>query len=68
MCTKDLLQTAIKFGDRQVDELARLSHLSAHYRAVFFRALHHARCGRIARVVEILETELETHKDPKHHE
>jgi hypothetical protein len=59
MSTKNLLQTAIKLGDQQVDELVRLSRLSAHYRSALFRALHYARCGRTSRAIEIIEQELE---------
>jgi hypothetical protein len=59
MSAENLLQTAIELGDQQVDELARLSRLSAHYRSALFRALHYAQCGRIARAIEILEQELE---------
>jgi hypothetical protein len=53
-----MLQTAVELGDRQADELARLARLSAQYRSALFRALHYAHCGRVTRVVEILEQEL----------
>jgi len=56
---EDLLQKAIDLGDRQADELARLSRLSAQYRFALFRAMHHAQCGRMFRVIEVLEQELE---------
>jgi hypothetical protein len=54
----DLLQTALELGDRQADELVRLARLSSRYRATLYCALHHARCGRVARVIAILEREL----------
>jgi hypothetical protein len=59
MNAEDLLQTAIKFGDRQTDELARLSRLSVRYRSALFRALNYARSGQMARAIEIIEQELE---------
>jgi hypothetical protein len=60
----DLLQKAIELGDRQADELARLSRLSARHYSALFRALYHARGGRLARVIEVLQQELERDRKP----
>jgi hypothetical protein len=54
----DMLRKALELGDRQADELARLSFANARHRRVLFRALHYARYGKISRVIEILEQEL----------
>jgi hypothetical protein len=60
-----MLQTAIELGDRQADELARLSRLSAQYRSALFRALRHAHCGRMARAIAVLEQELERDREAR---
>jgi len=59
MNSEELLKKALELGDRQADELARHSLASVRYRSAIFRALHHARFGRLSKVIEILEKELE---------
>jgi hypothetical protein len=54
-----LLKKALELGDRQADELARLSLASVRYRSAIWRALHQARFGNMSRVIETLEKGLE---------
>jgi hypothetical protein len=56
---EDLLRTALKLGDRQADELARVSRLAFRYRSALFRALLYARKYKIAKVIETIERELD---------
>ena len=50
-----LLKKALELGDRQADELARLSLASVRYRSAIWRALLYARAGRLSKVIETLE-------------
>jgi hypothetical protein len=50
------LSGAMRAGDRQADELARLSRVNARQRGALWRALHLIRRGRRDDAIAVLET------------
>jgi hypothetical protein len=53
-----MIAKALELGNRQADEIARLSLVSVRYRRAMVRALHQARYGKIKSAIETLEKEL----------
>jgi len=52
------LAGALRFGDRQADELVRLSRVTARQKRTLWRALHLIRRGRYAAAAAVMETDL----------
>ena len=54
-----VLSGALRAGDRQADELVRLSRLNARQRSVMWRTLSLIRRGRHGDAIVVLKTELD---------
>ena len=60
---ESVLSGALKFGDKQADQLIELSRLNARQRRVLWRALSLLRRGRRDDAIVALETEC---REPRH--
>ena len=57
------LAGAMRAGDKQTDELARLSRLNARQRSAMWRAFHLIKRGKYSAAAAVMETEC---REPRH--
>ena len=59
------LAGALRFGDRQADELARLATINARQKRTLWRALHLIKQGRCDDAIAVLETCVRDQESPR---